>query len=32
MRPGIFYRKNQKEYLIYASRKSEDKLGRMILN
>lgn len=32
MRPGIFYRKNQKEYLIYASRKSEDKLGRMILD
>ncbi|KIA82736.1 hypothetical protein [Flavobacterium sp. AED] len=32
MRPGIFYRKNEKEFLIYASRKSEDKLGRMILN
>jgi hypothetical protein len=31
IRPGIFYRKNQKEYLIYASRKSQDKLGRFIL-
>ncbi len=31
IRPGIFYRKNQREYLIYASRKSQDKLGRFIL-
>ncbi len=32
IRPGIFYRKNQREYLIYASRKSQDKLGRFILD
>ncbi|THF49108.1 hypothetical protein E6C50_12755 [Flavobacterium supellecticarium] len=31
IRPGIFYRKNEKEFLIYASRKSQDKLGRMVL-
>lgn len=31
IRPGIYYRINSKEYLIYASRKSEDKLGRFIL-
>lgn len=31
LRPGIFYRKSEKEYLIYASRKSQDKLGRFIL-
>lgn len=31
IRPGIFYRKNQNEFLIYASRKSQDKLGRMII-
>lgn len=31
IRPGVFYRKNDKEYIIYASRKSQDKLGRMTL-
>ncbi len=31
LRPGIFYRKSDNEYLIYASRKSKDKIGRMIL-
>jgi hypothetical protein len=31
IRPGVFYRKNPKEYIIYASRKSQDRLGRMTL-
>jgi hypothetical protein len=31
LRPGIFSRKSDIEYLIYASRKSKDKIGRMIL-
>lgn len=31
LRPGIYNRKSETEYLIYASRKSKDKLGRMIL-
>ncbi len=31
IRPGIYYRKSQKEYLIYASRKSQDKIGRFFL-
>lgn len=31
LRPGIFNRKSDIEYLIYASRKSKDKIGRMIL-
>ncbi len=31
IRPGIYYRKTDNEYLIYASRKSKDKIGRMIL-
>lgn len=31
LRPGVYARKNDKEYLIYASRKSQDKIGRMIL-
>jgi hypothetical protein len=31
LRPGIYFRKSDKEYLIYASRKSKDKIGRMIL-
>lgn len=31
LRPGIYYQKSQNEYLIYASRKSQDKIGRMIL-
>jgi hypothetical protein len=32
IRPGIFFRKSENEYIIYASRKSKDKIGRMILN
>lgn len=31
IRPGVFHRNSESEYLIYASRKSKDKLGRMIL-
>lgn len=31
IRPGVYYRKNDNEFLIYASRKSADKLGRMII-
>jgi hypothetical protein len=31
IRPGVFYRKNNKEFIIYASRKSQDRLGRMTL-
>jgi len=31
IRPGVYYRKNNKEFIIYASRKSQDKLGRMTL-
>lgn len=31
LRPGVYYRKTDKEYIIYASRKKKDKLGRMIL-
>lgn len=31
LRPGVYYRKNPKEYIVYSSRKKEDKLGRMIL-
>lgn len=31
IRPGVFCRKNDNEFIIYASRKSNDKLGRMIL-
>ncbi|QHI38371.1 hypothetical protein IMCC3317_37630 [Kordia antarctica] len=29
IRPGIYYRKGPNDYIIYASRKSKDKLGRM---
>lgn len=29
LRPGVFYRNNPREYLIYASKRSQDKLGRM---
>jgi hypothetical protein len=29
MRPGVFYRSTAKDYLIYASKRSQDKLGRM---
>jgi hypothetical protein len=31
LRPGIYYRKSDKEFIIYASRKSNDKIGRMVL-
>ncbi len=31
LRPAVFYRKTPKEYIIYSSRKKQDKLGRMIL-
>jgi hypothetical protein len=31
LRPGIFFRKHDNEYIIYASRKANDKLGRMVL-
>ena len=31
LRPGVYNRKSDNEFLIYASRKSKDKLGRMIL-
>ena len=31
IRPGVYNRKSDNEYIIYASRKSKDKLGRMIL-
>src|SRR5690606_1622291 len=32
VRPGVYYRKSSKDYIIYASRKKQDKLGRMSLN
>ncbi|WP_298394427.1 hypothetical protein [Flavobacterium sp.] len=31
IRPGVYNRKSDNEFIIYASRKSKDKLGRMIL-
>lgn len=31
LRPGVFYRKNSKEYIVYSSRRKKDRLGRMIL-
>jgi len=31
IRPGVYYRKTDKEYIVYSSRKKKDKLGRMIL-
>lgn len=31
IRPGVYYRKNQNEFIIYSSRRKLDKLGRMIL-
>lgn len=31
MRPRVYYRKSPTEYIIYSSRKSEDKLGRMTI-
>lgn len=29
LRPGVFYRESPKDYIIYSSRKSQDRLGRM---
>ncbi len=31
MRPGVFFRKSSTEYIIYASKRSKDKIGRMII-
>ena len=31
IRPGVYCRKNSREYIVYSSRKSKDKLGRMIM-
>ena len=31
IRPGVYYRKTDKEYITYSSRKSQDRLGRMII-
>jgi hypothetical protein len=31
IRPGVFNRKTENDYIIYASRKSKDKIGRMSL-
>jgi uncharacterized protein (DUF2147 family) len=31
LRPGVYNRKSENEFIIYASRKSKDKIGRMIL-
>lgn len=31
LRPGVYYRKNSREYIVYSSRRKKDKLGRMIL-
>lgn len=32
IRPGVYYRKSNDEYIIYSSRKKQDKLGRLFLN
>ena len=32
VRPRVFYRSSPNEYIIYSSRRSEDKLGRMTIN
>lgn len=32
IRPGVRFRKNDNEFIIYSSRKSKDKLGRMLLS
>ena len=32
LRPRVHYRKSPKEYIIYSSRKSKDKLGRMFID
>lgn len=31
IRPGVYYRKNENELIMYSSRKKQDKLGRLIL-
>lgn len=31
LRPGVYHRKSEKEFIIYASRKSVDKIGRFTL-
>lgn len=31
LRPGVFYRKSSREFIIYSSRKKSDKLGRLKL-
>jgi hypothetical protein len=31
LRPGVYYRKSEKEFIVYSSRKSKDKLGRLVL-
>lgn len=31
IRPGVYYRKTPKEYIIYSSRKNKDKLGRLVM-
>ncbi|PJJ10649.1 hypothetical protein CLU83_4103 [Flavobacterium sp. 1] len=31
LRPGVYYRKNESEFILYSSRKKQDKLGRLIL-
>ncbi|WP_123773980.1 hypothetical protein [[Flexibacter] sp. ATCC 35103] len=31
LRPGVYYRKNESELILYSSRKKQDKLGRLLL-
>ncbi|MBP8157993.1 MAG: hypothetical protein KAX93_06420, partial [Flavobacterium sp.] len=31
LRPGVYYRKNQSELIIYSSRRKQDKLGRLFM-
>ena len=31
IRPGVYFRKSENEFIIYASRKKQDKLGRLFL-
>lgn len=31
LRPGVYYRKNESELILYSSRKKQDKLGRLFL-
>lgn len=31
LRPGVYYRKNENEFILYSSRKKQDKLGRLFL-